>query len=53
MCIKDGVCRCCGCDTIELAFGQKPCDGNCYPERMNKEEWEKFKITNKLEYATN
>ena len=41
-------CQICGCDTKDLTFGIKSCEGQCYPERMNKEEWNQFKLDNKI-----
>lgn len=38
----------CGCSIIEKSFEMQACEESCYPERMNKEEWNKFKIDNKI-----
>ena len=44
-CIKNGACVECGCDTPQLAYANKPCDGGCYPELLNKKRWRWFKDT--------
>jgi hypothetical protein len=41
-CYDDGSCRICGCSTTALQMANKPCDGECYPEMMDKERWTKF-----------
>jgi hypothetical protein len=48
MCILSGKCVHCGCDTPDLFYGEQPCEGNCFPEWMEKEEWEDFKKTNNI-----
>lgn len=47
-CLKDGICVMCGCDVVEETFGWKGCDYGCYPNRLSKELWEKFKTNNKI-----
>lgn len=48
ICVNQGFCKICHCKTPELFFADKPCEGNCYPAIMNKEEWSKFKKQNKI-----
>lgn len=43
-CFAKGTCINCGCDIIEKSFEIAACE--CYPERMDKKTWEKFKKTN-------
>lgn len=45
-CYNNGECKECGCMTTELQFCNKACEGNCYPEMMNKYAWEMFKEYN-------
>lgn len=48
-CFTRNKCINCGCDVIEESFGNKGCEYGCYPNLKSKEEWEKFKIDNKIE----
>ena len=49
-CLSQGACIICGCDTPELFFANKTCDGKCYPEMMkDKEEWEFYKKHNEID----
>lgn len=41
-------CIYCGCDTASKVFEDRECKSGCYPEMMNKEEWEIFKKTNNI-----
>lgn len=42
-CYNSGSCIKCGCMTTALQMCDKVCDGNCYPEMMNKKSWEEYK----------
>lgn len=42
-CRSNGACVECGCKTPDLQYGNLACEGNCYPDMMNKEEWIKYK----------
>ena len=48
-CYMAGECKMCGCATTALQMASKQCDKPCYPEMMNKGEWDdslhKYKIT--------
>ena len=52
-CTDAGKCEACGCTTknLELYLADKECEKDvpCYPEMMNKEEWDNYKKTNKLD----
>lgn len=42
-CITTKACRICGCDTPQLFFAKKACEGSCYPELLNQKDWENYK----------
>lgn len=42
-CIINGSCIKCGCDTPELFFANRACEGNCYPKMMSKKQWYKYR----------
>ena len=42
-CYNQGSCVICGCTTTALQMCNKSCDKPCYPEMMNKKEWEQWK----------
>ena len=42
-CINNKACKICGCDTPQLFFAKKACDGGCYPELMNLKDWTEYK----------
>lgn len=42
-CRNSGKCIECGCHTPQLQMIDEPCEGNCYPAMMSKEEWERYK----------
>ena len=51
-CTKNGSCVYCGCDTPAKYYSDEGCEDperKCYPEMMNKEVWEAFKLGNGLE----
>lgn len=41
-CYLNGVCTKCGCTTTALQMANKACDKPCYPEMMNKQQWNDF-----------
>lgn len=41
-CSKIGICKICGCTTPALQMANKSCDKPCYPEMMNKKQWNNF-----------
>lgn len=47
-CLTENNCVICGCSTLEMAISDKICEGDCYPEMMDSETWEKFKIQNNI-----
>jgi len=38
-CFEQGSCIKCGCNTTHLQMCNKPCEGDCYPRMLNKQEW--------------
>jgi hypothetical protein len=42
-CVMNGSCLECGCDIPQLAYCNRPCEGNCYPPMMNKKDWKFWK----------
>lgn len=49
-CYYQGSCKMCGCETVALQMADKACDKPCYPEMMNKADWETYKYFNKIEF---
>jgi hypothetical protein len=47
-CLKSGHCIICGCQTPQLQMCDESCEGNCYPEMMSKQDWEKYKKENRV-----
>ena len=45
-CYNTGSCVKCGCKTTALQMANKPCEGNCYPEMLNRKTWKFFRDTN-------
>ncbi len=45
-CMSNKECKC-GCPIPDLFYADKACPDKCYPEMMNKEEWEGYKNVNK------
>jgi len=44
-CVKLGYCTYCGCDIPGKLYVKKSCNnGERFPDLMNKEAWEKFKL---------
>lgn len=44
-CISGGACVGCGCETPDKFFESLACEGGCYPDWMEKEDWEEFNKT--------
>lgn len=42
-CYYNGECIKCSCQTTHLQMCDKPCEGACYPQMLNRDEWERFK----------
>lgn len=41
-CFNQDKCVHCGCQVSAKVFEDRGCEQGCYPEMMDKEEWEKF-----------
>lgn len=41
-CYSEDKCVHCGCEVSSKVFEDRACEGGCYPEMMNEEEWNKF-----------
>lgn len=50
-CIKNKMCPC-TCQVPAKQYENRPCENNCYPPMMNKEEWEEFKTLAKITKET-
>lgn len=49
-CIILGYCKYCGCNVPGKLYVSESCNnGELFPNIMNMEEWEKFKIQNNIE----
>ena len=49
-CVKTGKCKHCGCSLPGRFFTAKSCNnGEIFPDIMDEENWEKYKINNKIE----
>ena len=48
ICLEQGSCRVCGCDTEGLILSDPPCEGNCFPKMMTARDWENFKLENNI-----
>lgn len=51
-CVDNKSCLYCGCSMPHRAYSDIGCEDpirKCYPEMMNKETWEKYKIDNNIE----
>lgn len=42
-CLNNGECIKCGCQTPNLQFANKACEGACYPPMVSKKLWNKIK----------
>lgn len=38
-CYDNGECIHCGCETTKLQMSNRACDGGCYTQLMNREDW--------------
>lgn len=38
-CYLEGACIKCGCSTTALQMANKSCEGECYPEMLNRRQW--------------
>lgn len=48
-CIDTDQCQACGCFPMsDKVLEDRPCEGQCYPAMMNKEEWDSFKRKNNI-----
>jgi hypothetical protein len=48
-CVKLGYCVYCGCDLPGKFYVKESCNsGERFPNLMNKSDWEKFKLDNKI-----
>ena len=47
-CLKNEKCVICGCQTPQLQMCGEACEGGCYPDMMNKPNWEKYKAENQI-----
>lgn len=47
-CLQKKVCKC-NCEIPGLFYADKTCEDGCYPEMMNKNDWEEFKRTKNVE----
>jgi hypothetical protein len=48
-CIKLGYCKYCGCDLPGKLYVRSSCNGGeLFPDLMNKVDWEKYKLENKI-----
>jgi hypothetical protein len=51
-CLYNSQCVKCGCDIPQLQWCTKQCDASCYPPRMSKRKWIKFKLSVNLDNKT-
>lgn len=49
-CRIEGYCIHCGCETPNLQYANKTCDGNCYPEMLSKKQWYVMKQVGNVVY---
>lgn len=47
-CLKTNECPC-SCKTSEVVLSDPPCDKECFPEMMSKDDWEFFKTKNRFQ----
>ena len=48
-CVKNGFCKECGCDLPGKFYANASCNkGSRFPDIMNEEAWETFKVENKI-----
>lgn len=49
-CLKEGVCKYCGCSLPGKLYVNKSCNGGeRFPDMMDVEEWDEFKIKNNID----
>ena len=49
-CVKNGECEYCGCPPHKKAFVEESCNhGDRFPDMMDKETWEKYKIDKNIQ----
>lgn len=49
-CYNNGSCKLCGCVTPALQMANKACEKPCYPEMMDRIDWETHKYFNKIDF---
>lgn len=47
-CVVSGRCMVCGCELPNRAFSTVSCNHQRFPNMMNEEDWNQFKIDNNL-----
>jgi hypothetical protein len=47
-CWESGSCIQCGCEILGKTMEDRGCEGKCYPEMMNAENWEIYKRINNI-----
>lgn len=52
-CLLKGKCKYCECSINDSVLSSPGCDHGCYPEMMDKDKWEDYKLKNKIEYVNN
>lgn len=52
-CLLKGKCEYCECDINESVLSTPGCNHGCYPEMMDKDTWEDYKLKNKIQYVNN
>lgn len=49
-CVAADQCQACGCFPMsDKVLEDRPCEENCYPAMMGKDDWESFKKKNKIQ----
>ena len=49
-CVVSGKCKMCGCPVEKKVFNDESCnEGERFPDIMNNERWEQYKIANKID----
>lgn len=47
-CLENKACVICGCQTPQLQMSGEACEGKCYPDMMNAQQWEDYKKENQI-----
>lgn len=48
-CVKEGVCKYCGCSLPGKFYVKKSCnDGDKFPDLMDLDEWNEYKLQNNI-----